>query len=252
MTGLNTLERDDLLRRIAWLNAEVDKIKRMLKGEQVGTARIADAAITNAKIKDLTWDKAQGGTATLGGLNNVDGVLEINDASSNQIGKWDKDGILINDGKLEIRNDGDVISIDSKGIVSTSNFTITNTNSASLGQTIQGTTADITGSSMTFTLARAKNTLFIASMNACTVESVGNSGNAFAYIDIDGSEPYANRMLWNSGNTFLNNGATFAVKTDLSVGSHTVKLRGTHGHTSGTGSSFYVYSFTIGYIQFGT
>ena len=34
MTGLNTLERDDLLRRIAWLNAEVDKIKRMLKGEQ--------------------------------------------------------------------------------------------------------------------------------------------------------------------------------------------------------------------------
>lgn len=81
MTGLNTLERDDLLRRIAWLNAEVDKIKRMLKGEQVGTARIADAAITNAKIKDLTWDKAQGGTATLGGADNGDGVLTIKDSN---------------------------------------------------------------------------------------------------------------------------------------------------------------------------
>jgi len=81
MTGLNTLERDDLLRRIAWLNAEVDNIKRMLKGEQVGTARIADAAITNAKIKDLTWDKAQGGTATLGGADNGDGVLTIKDSN---------------------------------------------------------------------------------------------------------------------------------------------------------------------------
>lgn len=79
--SLNTLERDDLLRRIAWLNAEVDNIKRMLKGEQVGTARIADAAITNAKIKDLTWDKAQGGTATLGGIDNGDGILTVKDGN---------------------------------------------------------------------------------------------------------------------------------------------------------------------------
>lgn len=90
--SLNTLERDDLLRRIAWLNAEVDKIKRMLKGEQVGTARIADAAITNAKIKDLTWDKAQGGTATLGGVDNGDGILTIKDGSGNIVMISDKDG----------------------------------------------------------------------------------------------------------------------------------------------------------------
>jgi len=90
--SLNTLERDDLLRRIAWLNAEVDKIKRMLKGEQVGTARIADAAITNAKINDLTWDKAQGGTATLGGVDNGDGILTIKDGSGNIVMISDKDG----------------------------------------------------------------------------------------------------------------------------------------------------------------
>ena len=90
--SLNTLERDDLLRRIAWLNAEVDKIKRMLKGEQVGTAKIADAAITNAKIKDLTWDKAQGGTATLGGIDNGDGILTIKDGNGNIVMISDKDG----------------------------------------------------------------------------------------------------------------------------------------------------------------
>ena len=90
--ALNTLERDDLLRQIAWLKARTDKIERMLKGEQVGTARIADAAITNAKIKDLTWDKAQGGTATLGGADNGDGVLTIKDGSGNVIMISDKDG----------------------------------------------------------------------------------------------------------------------------------------------------------------
>jgi len=107
--ALNTLERDDLLRQIAWLKARTDKIERMLKGEQVGTARIADAAITNAKIKDLTWDKAQGGTATLGGVNNGNGLLLIKDASGNTIITIDKDGFMYNDlttDRLLIGDDG--------------------------------------------------------------------------------------------------------------------------------------------------
>lgn len=118
MTGLNTLERDDLLRKIAWQNARIDKIERMLKGEQVGTARIADAAITNAKIKDLTWDKAQGGTATLGGLNNVGGVLSIKDNANVEKIVLDKDGILINDGKIIIKDSDGSSFIDSSGVVS--------------------------------------------------------------------------------------------------------------------------------------
>jgi len=111
MTGLNTLERDDLLRRIAWLNAEVDKIKRMLKGEQVGTARIADAAITNAKIKDLTWDKAQGGTATLGGSDNGNGLLQILNDVGNQLFLLDNTGFHQYDG-----NDNEIITFDENGI----------------------------------------------------------------------------------------------------------------------------------------
>ncbi len=122
MTGLNTLERDDLLRKIAWQNARIDKIERMLKGEQVGTARIADAAITNAKIKDLTWDKAQGGTATLGGLNNVDGVLSILDNANVEKVVLDKDGILINDGKIVIKNNENTTIIDGGNIIGANVF----------------------------------------------------------------------------------------------------------------------------------
>jgi hypothetical protein len=122
MTGLNTLERDDLLRRIAWLNSEVDKIKRMLKGEQVGTARIADAAITNAKIVNLTWDKAQGGTATLGGIDNGNGLLQIKDIDGNIIVTLDKDGVLVEGGKIVIKNNEEVTMIEGGNIIGANVF----------------------------------------------------------------------------------------------------------------------------------
>ena len=44
------------------------------------------------------------GTLVLGGSNNQNGVLRINNASGTQIGKWDKDGIDINGGKIRTYN----------------------------------------------------------------------------------------------------------------------------------------------------
>ena len=104
--SLKTIERDDLLRRIARLNEQVDKINRMLKGEQIGTARIADAAITNAKITTITWDKAQGGTAILGGVDNISGVLQIKDSDGNLILTLDENGMTYSDGVTNIARFG--------------------------------------------------------------------------------------------------------------------------------------------------
>jgi hypothetical protein len=98
----------------------------MLKGEQVGTARIADAAITNAKIgnasidsakiKDaaitnakiltITWDKAYGGFAVLGGLNGVSGVLQVKDADGNVIVTLDENGMTYSDGETNLARFG--------------------------------------------------------------------------------------------------------------------------------------------------
>lgn len=41
---------------------------------------------------DLFFDYAHGGELTLGGNNNVNGVLRINDSNNNEIGAWTKDG----------------------------------------------------------------------------------------------------------------------------------------------------------------
>ncbi len=229
--SLNTLERDDLLRRIAWLNAEVDKIKRMLKGEQMGTARIADAAITNAKISDLTWDKAQGGTATLGGLNNTDGVLEINDAADTQIGKWDKDGILINDGKLEIRNDGDVVSIDSKGIVSSANFTQTISSNNSLNQIISGSSeTDITGSAINFLNSRYRQNIILLSVSSWLNQSAGNTANLKIRLmyNFDGGSWVEVASLINTGIAITDSSGhtytTYSVGSQSGVGTYNLKL----------------------------
>lgn len=50
----------------------------------------------------ITFDWARGGTLSLGGDGNVNGKLIVYDGQGNQVGKWDKDGILLPPGtKIE-------------------------------------------------------------------------------------------------------------------------------------------------------
>lgn len=57
----------------------------------------------------ISFDWAQGGQLTLGGKGNGNGVLVVQNANSKQIGKWDKDGIVVNNGTFSgtITADGD-------------------------------------------------------------------------------------------------------------------------------------------------
>lgn len=251
--SLNTLERDDLLRRIAWLNAEVDKIKRMLKGEQMGTARIADAAITNAKISDLTWDKAQGGTATLGGLNNVDGVLSVLDNAGVEKVVLDKDGLLIKSGKLEIQNDGDVVTMDAKGIRSTSNFTKISGGNASLNQSIPTTAGtDVTGATLTLpTLDRDTVAFIFAQVTSYLVEDASNKCNGFVSIFLNGNEASETRIQLFSGSITGRTGAAHYLVT-LPAGTHTVKLRAVVNVLAGTTATMTVYGYNLSYALLGT
>ena len=48
----------------------------------------------------MVADFIKGGTLTLGGNNNVNGVMQVLDASGNVIGTWNKDGITLNKGTI--------------------------------------------------------------------------------------------------------------------------------------------------------
>lgn len=64
-------------------------------------ARILDAIGVNAdwiRTGSMVADFIKGGTLTLGGQNNTNGVMRILDNSGTQIGRWDKDGITASKG----------------------------------------------------------------------------------------------------------------------------------------------------------
>ena len=65
-----------------------------------GATRAAYDYITTRKI---TANTIKGGTLTLGGLANINGSIEILNALGDQIGIWDKDGIVLNSSNIGYR-----------------------------------------------------------------------------------------------------------------------------------------------------
>jgi hypothetical protein len=60
--SLNTLTKDNILQMIASQERRIEHLEALLQGQPIGTVRIADAAITNAKIQDVSADKITTGT----------------------------------------------------------------------------------------------------------------------------------------------------------------------------------------------
>jgi hypothetical protein len=60
-----SMEAVNLERLIATLSQQVSVLERKLNGEPIGEVRIADAAITNAKIDTVSADKITTGTLSV-------------------------------------------------------------------------------------------------------------------------------------------------------------------------------------------
>lgn len=60
--SLNVLERDNILQVVSRQEERIRRLEAMLNGQGIRTARIADAAITDAKIESLSADKITTGT----------------------------------------------------------------------------------------------------------------------------------------------------------------------------------------------
>ncbi|WP_411955158.1 phage tail spike protein [Alkalibacillus sp. S2W] len=81
--------------------------KKLLAAEAIiDEIHVSNGAITNAKIANLVWDKAQGGTATLGGSENGNGVLDLRDTDGYLIIRMNSDGIELFNGSQLIGNGG--------------------------------------------------------------------------------------------------------------------------------------------------
>jgi hypothetical protein len=66
MANLNSLSKDDILQIITAQEKRIKKLEALLQGQPIGTVRIADAAITSAKIETISADKITTGTLNVG------------------------------------------------------------------------------------------------------------------------------------------------------------------------------------------
>ncbi len=143
---------------------------------------ITSNGIRGYNIENFTFDKAQGGTLTLGGRNNVSGVLSLRDASGIEKITADNTGITITDGKLTIINSAGSTIIDPAGIVSTANFPSDYVTSAAANTTTSTTAVDLSGSSLAaFTLARSTKVLVLVTV-LCRNDSFVVNGSSLSVI----------------------------------------------------------------------
>lgn len=76
MAELNTLSKDDILQIIAGQERRIAKLEALTQGQPIATVRIANAAITDAKIVSLSVDKLTTGILS------VSTVVYIGDPAS--------------------------------------------------------------------------------------------------------------------------------------------------------------------------
>lgn len=109
--------------------------------------------ITNLP-KAISFDKLQGGTLILGGDNNVNGDLAIENAAGQVVVNIDTTGIAIKNGNIVIFNDSGQVSFDGSGIRSTANFASNQVTGNPVQTTTNTTYTDVTGSSFTISVTK--------------------------------------------------------------------------------------------------
>lgn len=206
----------------------------------ITNAKIADASIDNAKlgtavigtanIGTLSFNEISGGTATLGGTNNGNGLLSLQAANGTEIVKLDNTGLTINQGSMTIKDTNGTTIMDSTGLVSTANFANGGTTDTNEFNTTSTSYVDVTNMSLTIPLTRTANVLVGGGATGRRNSTV-DSATAFLVIDIGGtiqggvmdvsgvltSDGRHNTSVFNSSIVSLNAG-TYTAKLRLKAG----------------------------------
>ena len=143
---------------------------------QITTALIANAAITNAKINDFNFNQGTGGTLTLGGTLNGNGLMSVLNNTGGTVVSLSSSGITVTNGSITIQNSSGSNVIDANGLVSTTNF-VSNSVTGNLLATTGTGYSDVVGGSVSIVLTRNTKVFFTYS------SSMNNVGVASGYTN---------------------------------------------------------------------
>jgi len=138
----------------------------MLRDASIDNAKMGTAVIGTAQIGTLSFNEITGGTATLGGTSNGDGVLSVKNQAGSEVVKLDNTGMTVTNGSITIQNSSGSNIIDSKGIVSTNNFIFGGTSNLTLRSTTSSFYGTIANTSLNIVLDRTANVLLTAIVQA--------------------------------------------------------------------------------------
>jgi len=133
-------------------------------------------AVSNYNIRTITADKITagtmsssylyGGTLTLGGTDNGNGLMVVNNSSGSESVKLDNTGITVTGGQILVQNNAGSTTFDAYGLVSVNNFGIYGTTVTSSGS-ISGTSiTDLEYTNFNIILQRTSKIMFIFNIQA--------------------------------------------------------------------------------------
>ena len=234
--------------------------KRRLGTAIIGNAQLGTAIIGTANIGTLSFNEISGGTATLGGTLNGNGVLTVKDSGGTSRVLLDSSGITVTGGSITVVNDGGGTILDSKGIVGTTSFIFGGTVDTSLRQNFgtQYVNHDIANTSLSFILSRTNNVLLSSVVEAQFGSmSTGNaSGNIPMNINgtnetfpmtMTDTRMYDGASAWTTSRRLT---MAYQKVHQFSSGTHTVKLQENYSYSAGT-PTFDIYKTSVNYLILG-
>jgi len=202
-------------------------------------------------------NRIYGGTLTLGGTANVSGVFSLQDEGGTERISMTKDGMVVNDGSVTIKDSAGSNVIDSKGLVSETSFESGEQEGNPSQGITSGTYVDITGATLTTSnFSRTRKVLVLAKVDSYLSPQNGYyAGELEARIEIDGT---LGGGIYHRG--FSSEGDSSAVDRlthstfdfqDLGAGTHVIKLVGRTNQYGVGNTTGMVGSFRLGYIVLG-
>lgn len=235
-----------------------------LKDLSVTTAKIDNLAVTSAKINDFSFNSGQGGTLTLGGTANGNGVMKVNNSLGSAIVTADNAGILVEGGNIVVKNADNTTIIDTEGIVSTASFLTASVEDATTRTTTSSTFVDVSGGALTaFVTTRATkaiifvsgfgyNIAWLQSATAMQLQATDSVDGVLVNFPITIESKLSSVSGTGSPFTTFGYSADYqfvssSIIADLTAGTHTLKLQ---YKTNGSGTAELALT-QLGYVILG-
>jgi hypothetical protein len=227
-----------------WLGA-ADFANAPFRVNMAGDAVLSSLIAAGVLTKDGAAQELSG-EIIIGGV--VDGKIILKDSAGNIKIVLDNTGILIDSGKITIKDANSISILDATGLISTANFRNAGVTQSSNQTTTSNSLVDIPSLGLTFTLDRTTNVLVTLDGTGDNTANLAGSDNCIVGLNVDGTDQPKIMSLPGSlsgGGTLFGSSGSMTFLLSLAAGSHTIKGRFRRNSSGTANISFATLTYAI-------